>query len=144
MSFLKVIIKSMTKINKNKHIKFWQESAERSWNAALGLFKLKHYDACLFFCHLALEKLLKGLVVKQTSEIAPYIHDLERLAKLADLILSETQIQILRIITKFNVAGRYSDIKYAFYKKCTKGYTQKYLRISQKIILWLKREYQKK
>lgn len=46
----------------------------RFWNS-------KRYDACLFFCHLVLEKLLKGLVVKRTEKAAPCIHDLAELLK---------------------------------------------------------------
>ena len=97
-----------------------------------------------FFGHLALEKLLKGLIVKQTKKAAPYIHDLERLALLANLEFSEEQIKYLRIITEFNIAGRYKEIKYNFYKKCTKKYTEKYLKVVKNLFLWTKKEYQKK
>ena len=97
-----------------------------------------------FFCHLALEKLLKGLVVRKTEKVAPYIHDLAQLSNLAELNLEEKQIKKLRIITTFNIAGRYSQEKYAFYKKCTKNYSGKYLKIVEKLFLWLEEKYQKK
>ena len=38
-----------------KIIKYWKESAERDFNVAKALLKLKHYDSCLFFSHLAIE-----------------------------------------------------------------------------------------
>ncbi len=128
----------------NKQIAYWKKSAERNWKSAQGLLKLKHYDACLFFCHLTLEKLLKGLAVKRTSEPAPYIHDLENLALIAKLPVNEEQIKNLKIITGFNIGGRYDNAKFAFYKQCTKIYTEKYFNISKELYLWLKKQYQKK
>ncbi|MBU2578508.1 HEPN domain-containing protein, partial [Patescibacteria group bacterium] len=79
----------------NEQILYWKTTAGRNWETACSLFKLKHYDACLFFCHLAIEKMLKGLVVKKTKQAAPYIHHLEKLAKLAELKLTEEQIENL-------------------------------------------------
>ncbi len=130
--------------NLNNQINHWKESSERSWKTALGLFKIKRYDACLFFCHLTLEKSLKGLVAKTTKNPAPYIHDLAKLSNLAQLNLSPDQIQNLRTITTFNISTRYDDIKFEFYKKCTKEYTEKHFLISKKLFLWLKKQYPKK
>ncbi len=123
---------------------YWKLSAERNWRTAMDLFKTKHYDACLFFCHLTLEKSLKALVIRTTNQSAPYIHNLERLANLAKLSLSTEQILQLRVITTFNIAGRYDEEKLAFYKKCSQGFTNKHLQIAKKLYLWLKGEYLKK
>lgn len=125
--------------NINKQITYWKKSTERDWQTALDLFKTKHYDACLFFCHLTLEKFLKSLVVKTTNEPAPYIHDLTKLANLASLDLSAEQIKNLKTINQFNIAGRYDNIKHEFYKLCTKEYADKYLAITQTLYLWLKK-----
>lgn len=130
--------------NIEKQIDYWKKSSEKNLESAQGLLKLKHYDACLFFCHLALEKILKGLVVKTTKESAPYIHDLANLAGAANLILLKEQIDDLRIITTFNISGRYDDEKFSFYKSCTKEYTEKYFNVSKELYLWLKKQYQKK
>ena len=130
--------------NIENQISFWKNSALRTWKVALSLYKNKHYDACLFFCHLSIEKLLKGLVTKQTKNNPPYIHDLKTLAKLSQVKLTQEQNDLLGILTTFNIAGRYSDAKHDFYKKCTKDYTKKYLDITRQLFLWLKKEYQKK
>ncbi|MBI2444270.1 MAG: HEPN domain-containing protein [Candidatus Magasanikbacteria bacterium] len=124
-------------------VAFWLRSGERNWQIARDLFKLKRYDACLFFCHLALEKLLKGLVVRATKEPAPYIHDLAKLATLTKLQPTTEQTQHLRTIATFNVAARYDNIKLAFYKKCTHPFTARYLDITKQLILWLKGHYRK-
>lgn len=127
-----------------EQIDYWKKSAEHNWDTALSLFKSKHYDACLFFCHLTIEKLLKGLVVTKTKKTAPYIHDLERLSILTKLSFTDEQVENLRIITGFNMAGRYEDAKFVFYKQCTKDYTEKHLNISKDLIICLKKEYLKK
>ena len=127
-----------------QQVDYWRKSAERSWKIALVLSDSKHYDACLFFSHLAIEKLVKGLVVRQTKKEAPFVHDLNALSKLAKLEVSKEKEDKLKIITTFNVAGRYSDAKYDFYKKCTRSYTQKHLEISKQMFLWLKKEYRPK
>lgn len=131
-------------ITLKKEVNHWYNSAERSWRAAIDLLKGKHYDACLFFCHLAIEKLLKGLVLRSTKKEAPRIHDLVRLADLAKLELSEERFTILKTITTFNIAGRYEEIKYSFYKRCTPSFTKKYYLICQEIFLWLKKEYRQR
>ena len=121
----------------------WKHLAVRDWKTALGLLEIRRYDASLFFCHLTLEKLLKGLVIIHTKKHPPYIHDLERLAVIAHLVLTSDQINDLKAISAFNIAGRYSDYKFAFYKKCTRAYTEKYLSKTKRLIPCLKKYYQK-
>ncbi len=125
----------------NKQINFWRKSAERDFQTALGLFKIKRYDACLFFCHLCLEKVLKGLVVKRVKKAAPFVHDLERLAVLAKLELDDNQLKDLRVITGFNVSARYDVVKDSFYKKCNRNYVNKYLNITKDLHLCLVKKY---
>ncbi len=127
-----------------KQISYWKTSAARDQETALVLFKAKRYDACLFFCHLNLEKLLKGLVAQKTKKLAPRIHDLSELAEIAKVELTEDQMKELRIITKFNVASRYDSYKYDFYRECTKKYASHYLEICKNLSLCLKKLYLKK
>ncbi|MCK4745253.1 HEPN domain-containing protein [Candidatus Parcubacteria bacterium] len=67
-------------INIKKVVDYWKTEAERNYKIAEFLYEGKKYSDCLFFCHLMLEKILKGLVVKQTKTHAPYIHELDTLA----------------------------------------------------------------
>ncbi|MBI4243172.1 MAG: HEPN domain-containing protein [Planctomycetes bacterium] len=122
-------------------IEFWKDSAVKCFETAEILFKNKRYDACLFFCHLAVEKILKGLIVQKQKRAAPYIHDLVELAKLAAIHLSKEQKEHLIIMSTFNIAGRYDSAKLEFYKLCTHEYTKKYFSITAYLIIWLKRKY---
>lgn len=130
---------------RNKIVDFWIESSEEDFKVATGLLNLKHYPQSLFFCHLSLEKLLKGLIVKHTKENPPFSHDLEKLAILTGFKVSKENVNILNEISSFNIAGRYGDEKFEFYKKFNKkDIASKYLNLTNKLILWLKKESQKK
>ena len=126
-----------------EQIKYWHDSSLKNFEAAKSLYKLKHYDSCLFFCHLSLEKIIKGLVVINIKESAPYMHDLVRLTVIAEIEITKEQKDYLEVITGFNMAGRYNEYKLQFYKQCTKEYTQEWLAISKKLLLWLKEKYPK-
>lgn len=129
----------------SKVAEYFKFSAERDWKTAQALFtSVKRYDACLFFCHIVLEKSLKFLVIKASGKLPPYSHDLVRLAILAGLKLTEKQKKNLRVITTFNISGRYDTDKKDFYKSCTKEYAGKYLEISKKLYLWLRKNYPEK
>ncbi|MDP2631051.1 MAG: HEPN domain-containing protein [Candidatus Uhrbacteria bacterium] len=125
-------------------IRYWDDSAKRNLATAEDLLKTKHYDSCLFFCHLALEKAMKGLIVGKTHESAPYIHDLEKLGTLAKISMDDTTRDLLRTISTFNIAARYDDVKFDFYKQCTKKYTEKYFFATQKLWLSLKKHSRQK
>ncbi|MBU3924590.1 hypothetical protein KJ854_01495 [Patescibacteria group bacterium] len=84
------------------------------------------------------------MIVKTAKKPAPYVHDLEKLALLASLEFDEVKAIELRVITDFNIAGRYKEAKFAFYKKCDKKYTEKHLKIIKELFLWLEKKYQKK
>lgn len=123
---------------------YWETSAQKNLKASEILLKNKHYDGCLFFAHLALEKIIKAGFIKRKKKYAPKIHDLPKLCALASIPLSKEKRKHLRTFTTFNIAGRYSDEKLSFYKQATKVYTTKYLKLSKELFVWLKDEYQKK
>jgi HEPN domain-containing protein len=83
-----------------------------------NLYKSKDYMWALFLGHLVIEKLLKGLAVKNNAVNIPKIHDLNKLAKLSGLTLDESIKDIFDEITSFNIEARYPDYKNEFYKKC--------------------------
>ncbi len=133
------------KINFQKSIKYWQDSSSVDFKVAQSLFNSKHYPQCLFFCHLSLEKLLKALVVKTIKKHPPYIHDLRKIAEIAKIDLDSQKERYLDKIFTFNISGRYPEEKFEFYKKYNKKeIAKKYLEITRNLILWLKKEFQKK
>jgi len=92
-------------------IRHWKKSAQRNLLTAEDMVQSGHYDWALFVGQLALEKLLKGLVVKNTNKLPPHIHDLQKLAEVANLELTDKQINDFTEITRFHIQARYDDIK---------------------------------
>jgi HEPN domain-containing protein len=64
----------------DRTVSYWSESAKYDLGVAKSMFLAKKYPYALFFGHLAIEKLLKALVVKETKDHAPYTHSLPLLA----------------------------------------------------------------
>jgi len=117
----------MKEINVKKVVKYWIKTAEHDYETMIGLFRIKRYSDSLFFGHIVLEKILKGLVVAETKTEAPYIHNLTKLSEIAKCDLSEKEMDLLDVVSKFNIRFRYPEYKMQFYKQCDKEYTKKYL-----------------
>ena len=55
----------------DKTVDYWVEGAEYDFETGKNLLESKKYPYALFFAHLAIEKVLKAIVVKNTQEHAP-------------------------------------------------------------------------
>ena len=133
----------MTDKETKNTVKYWETTSKRDYDTMLGLFKIKRYPESLFFAHIILEKSLKALVVKQTKEQAPYIHDLTKLAELAKIVFDEETLDILDTINDFNIRARYPEHKLKLYKLCTSRYTEDKLNEVKKIFKFLWHQHQK-
>ncbi len=110
-----------------KIVKYWEKTAEHDFETMSSLFEIKRYPESLFFGHIVLEKILKGLVVKETEEEAPYTHNLTKLAKIAKYDSLKDEIDLLDIVNDFNIRARYPEYKMQFYKQCDRKYAQNYI-----------------
>ncbi len=122
---------------RKRRVQYWLESSEDDWRVANHLFEKGDYSYALFFGHLTIEKILKGIYVNRLGEIPPHTHRLVYLAEKVSLSLSESQLELLEIITDFNMEARYPDEKFSFKKRCTKDFTEKYLIKIMEIRKWL-------
>lgn len=68
---------------------------------------------------------------------APKSHDLTFLASRIPLELTEEQEELLSIITRFNIDGRYDDYKNNFYNLCTEEYTKNSIEKIKSLRVWL-------
>jgi HEPN domain-containing protein len=92
-----------------KQIDYWREGAVDDWESAGILVEKGKIRQGLFWCHLALEKVLKAHVVKVTGETPPKIHNLLRLAEIAGLALDERRLEVLAELNDFNHEGYFPD-----------------------------------
>jgi HEPN domain-containing protein len=120
-------------------VQYWIDEAEDALTILDHLFEKGDYSYALFFGHLAIEKMLKGLYVENKGEHAPPVHNLPRLARLADIQLSQERNDQLVLITAFNIEARYPDLKRSFRKKCTREYTVAQIQVIKDIMKWLRK-----
>ena len=64
----------------DKTVQYWKEGAAYDLETGKTLLESRRFPYALFFGHLALEKILKALLVKTTKEHAPFTHSLTFLA----------------------------------------------------------------
>jgi len=96
-------------INIEKQINQLRDGAVESWSDALYLIKGRRIWLGLFAVHLAIEKAIKAHVVKETKDIPPFIHNLTKLADVANLKLNEKQRNLLADLNPYNIRGRYQE-----------------------------------
>jgi len=120
-----------------KTLRYWLESAAYDLETGKSLLQAKHFPYALFFGHLALEKVLKGLVVKDTKEHAPYTHSLTLLASKTNIEFSESINDQLAEYTEFNIESRYPDEKKEFYQRCTVEFAYKKFAEMENLYKWL-------
>jgi len=94
-----------------KQIAYWSEGAQEELAVARDLLAMRRWRHCLFFAHLALEKVLKAFVCKETQDLAPRSHNLPYLAELAKLSLTPEKDALLARMNAYQTEGRYPDQK---------------------------------
>src|SRR3989344_893872 len=113
-------------------VQAWRNSAREDMATSDELFKLKKYSGCLFFLHLALEKIIKGVHQHLKHEPSLFIHDLYKLATKAGIEVSELEKLMLDEISTFNVAARYDIFKLKLYQKATLEYAKTWMELGKK------------
>lgn len=121
-------------------VNYWIATAEHDRETMDVLFKSGRYSDSLFFGHIILEKILKGLVAKNTREHPPYTHNLLQLQILSKESLDESEVDFLSKMNDFNIRTRYPERRLELYKQCTKEFTEVYI---DKVMLLYKKLWQK-
>lgn len=121
-------------------VKYWIDSAAYDLETGKSLLEAKRFPYALFFAHLALEKILKALVVKVTQAHAPYTHSLTLLASKTNLEVSDSILDRLAEYTEFHLESRYPDEKKEFYEKCTEEFAWTKFEEMTELYKWLFRK----
>jgi len=87
----------------------WAERAQYDLDTADAMFKAGRYLYVLFCCQQAVEKMLKSVIVERTSKLPPRIHQLARLAKIADVAVDDRQVDFLRELSAYYIPTRYPE-----------------------------------
>lgn len=115
-------------MDKQDYIKYWVTTSGEDLISMESVFKAGRYDWSLYIGHLALEKILKALWVKNNSnDNPPKTHNLKKIADEAKYPVSEVEAILFLEINDFNLEARYPDYKFDFHKKCTKEFAENYI-----------------
>lgn len=77
--------------------------------------------------------MFKALYTQNIGKTTPRIHDLVRMASLAEIEFNEETLAFLDAVNTFNISTRYPDEKLKFYKVCTLEFTKKHFYQIQEI-----------
>ena len=121
-------------------VEYWLKSADDDWKVAKHLFERGDYSYSLFFGHLTIEKTIKAIYVDRLNDNPPFTHRLVYLAEITSLELTEDILKLLETVTDFNLEARYPDEKFSFKKRCTKEFTQRYLKEIGVLRKWLAKQ----
>lgn len=122
-----------------KTINYWLEGADYDIDVAEAMYEKGKYPYALFMGHLAIEKLLKALVVKNTGEHAPFSHSLPFLLEKTGLKVSQKVSKNLARFMEFHFEARYPDEQKKFYKKCTETFAGRRMEEVKGVYSWLKK-----
>lgn len=115
-------------MNKSDHVQYWLISANKDWEVVQDLFKSKQFIYALFFSHLTLEKLLKGLWVRDNDGNYPLrTHSLVRISEGINHPFDEETLAFFERMNDFQLEGRYPDYQFKIYQVCTKEFTEEVL-----------------
>jgi len=130
-------------VDVQRHVVYWQRGAHLDWESARRL-QASGQDLhwALFLAHLSCEKALKARVVQHSADYAPRTHNLLRLAELAGLELSEEQVALLGTVNQFNLAVRYPDDQFDFYRRCTAEFVADRMQQIEEFLRWLNEQEQ--
>ncbi len=121
-------------MNINKQIEYWKSGSSTDIETAEILIEKEKYLHGLFFCHLAIEKILKAIYVKHNKRLAPKTHDLIYLTEHSELELEEKYLKFLPVLMKYQLEGRYPEYSPSI---PSKEKMNEYLKKTKDLLLWL-------
>ena len=94
-----------------KIIQNWYSLADYDLESADAMFESGRYLYVAFLCQQTIEKILKGLFVKETSQTPLYTHNLRRLASRLSFYeqLGTKQINQLDRLNGYYIESRYTE-----------------------------------
>ena len=95
---------------------------------------------CIFMCHLSLEKVLKGLFIKNSNEFPPKIHSLNYFVNRINLVLSDDYLLFLNKLDNLSIVTRYPEDLRAMIMLYTQKQTNDIYEQTKTIQQWLKQQ----
>lgn len=116
-------------------IKFWLSSSLDDLDTAKAMIAAHRYNYAMFMCQQSLEELLKAIIMIESGDHPPYVHDLITLSKKINLQIPKYIHKILRDINPHYIVARYKPQRFdpKIYNKTTAKET---VEVTQEAIKW--------
>lgn len=125
----------------NDKVKYWISIAEYDFETAEAMLKTERFLYVGFMCHQTIEKLLKAVIEKERiSDVPPKIHNLLRLANIANIALPDKYMKLISYLNPLNIEARYPSYKNNLTKILTKDRCQELLIQTREMKLWIEKE----
>jgi HEPN domain-containing protein len=121
----------------DRTVRYWLDGAAYDLDTGAALLDAKRYPYALFFGHLAIEKLLKAMIVRATGEHAPFSHSLTLLAGKIGIPVTEQILDRLAEFNEFHIESRYPDDRKDFYTRCTEVFAREKFNELHEVYQWL-------
>ena len=117
--------------------KRWFEFAEKDIRNAKILFENKSYEGCIWHCHQAMEKFLKGAVARNGKAIRK-THDLPVLLNDTGLNWPKSILDFTEELNAYYQPVRYPDSAFTHPLKYSRKTADNFLKLTETTIKWLK------
>jgi HEPN domain-containing protein len=119
----------------------WMRQAEYDMDSALCLMKGKRYFHAVFFCHLSLEKALKGIIHKKKQEDPPKVHSLTYLRELAEIEAPEEIVGYLSRLNQYSIIARYPETLFKMEETMDNNRAVMIMNDGRKALTWILKEF---
>jgi HEPN domain-containing protein len=121
----------------DEDVAYWKQLALMDLESSRRSLRGDSFLHCIFGCQQALEKLLKAFVVRATGKAPPRVHNLIRLAALANVTLQPEQEQLLSKLSLEYIEMRYPEELEVIAELNDRSAAEDHLRQTEEMILWL-------
>lgn len=116
----------------------WLEQSIYDLETAKAMLNSGRWLYVLFCCQQSVEKMLKGLIVQNTKEYPPRLHNLMRLAERAKIRVDESMAERFRLLTAYYIETRYPEELQSMASQVDQSLAEEMFQQTEEIITWLK------
>lgn len=120
-------------------INYWVEIAIDDLDSAKIMLKKKKFLQSGFYCHQAIEKMIKGYFWLIKNEEPPYTHNLLKLSDSSGLssLLNEQQKKHIDMLMPLNIEARYPDDRTEILKTLDASKSKKVFKNTEEMLKWI-------
>jgi len=125
-------------MTQEKKSKMWLDRVTYDIDTAKAMLQTGRLIYAIFMCQQSLEKCFKAVLAYKDREIIP-IHNLRRLAELADVIheMDEPKLVKLDFLSSYYINARYKEDLQQLSKGITEPVARDFVQFSEGVIAWL-------